>query len=69
MTLCQCNSQRRLKSESSVFDAKAPFFKVMTLSRSQDFLEKKAYSRFKAVKYNVTLQNKEGSVKIVNGTT
>ena len=54
-------------SEFPVFDAKTPVLKQVTLCQSLDNSEKQGIFRLRKPKYNVTLEDKNRSVKKLNG--
>ena len=54
-------------SEFPVFDTKTPVLKQVTLCQSLDSSEKQGIFRLREPKYNVTLEDKNRSVKKLNG--
>ena len=67
VTLDHGNFRKPAMSEFPVFDAKTLVLKQVTLCQSLDNSEKQGIFRLREPKYNVTLEDKNRSVKKLNG--
>lgn len=69
MTLSHEKFPRWFKSEFLVFDANPSFLEAVTLSRRLELAEYLDEYGLRSHKYNVTTEDIDGSVKMVNGIT
>lgn len=67
VTLSHENIQSWFMSDFPVFDAKTPVLKQVTLSKYRESSKYKAICGLREPKYNVTLEDKNSSVKKLNG--